>query len=79
MPIPGLAEQGIGFKNIEEAIGLRNHVLERLDIAELATDREACARKALTFVFVGGGYAGVEAIGRGRRTWRAYATRYYTA
>src|SRR5215207_1743309 len=33
LPIPGLAEQGIGFKNVGEAIYLRNHVLSRLDYA----------------------------------------------
>ncbi|GBQ03373.1 NADH dehydrogenase FAD-containing subunit [Streptomyces spongiicola] len=61
-PIPGLAEQGIGMKGIEEAIGLRNHVLEQLDKADSTTDEEV-RRKALTFVFVGGGFAGAETIG----------------
>ena len=61
LPIPGLAEAGIGFKTIGEAIHLRNHVLARLDAA--ASARSAQARgAALTFVFVGGGYAGVEAL-----------------
>lgn len=61
LPVPGLAEHGIGFKTVGEAIHLRNHVLAQLDIATSATgdaEREA----ALTFVFVGGGYAGVEAL-----------------
>src|SRR6476646_2478495 len=61
-PIPGLAEQGIGMKGIEESIGLRNHVLEQLDKADSPTDEEI-RRKALTFVFVGGGFAGAETIG----------------
>lgn len=61
LPIPGLAEFGIGFKTIGEAIHLRNHVLAQLDIAE-STDDEEIRRKALTFVFVGGGFAGVEAL-----------------
>jgi NADH:quinone reductase (non-electrogenic) len=60
LPIPGLAETAIGFKNVGEAIFLRNHVLSRLDAAS-ATDDPVRRRKALTFVFVGGGYAGVEA------------------
>src|SRR3954453_22047356 len=30
LPIPGLAEHGIGFKTVGEAIYLRNHVLARL-------------------------------------------------
>jgi NADH dehydrogenase len=61
LPIPGLADHGIGFKTVAEAIFLRNHVLRQLDIAASTTDAET-RRRALTFVFVGGGYAGVEAL-----------------
>ncbi|HEX7746229.1 MAG TPA: NAD(P)/FAD-dependent oxidoreductase [Micromonosporaceae bacterium] len=61
LPIPGLREQGIGFKTIGEAIYLRNHVLDRLDVAAATTDPDT-RRCALTFVFVGGGYAGIEAL-----------------
>ena len=61
LPIPGLAEHGIGFKTVAEAIFLRNHVLRQLDIAASTTSAET-RRRALTFVFVGGGYAGVEAL-----------------
>ncbi|WP_329375897.1 NAD(P)/FAD-dependent oxidoreductase [Streptomyces sp. NBC_01483] len=61
-PIPGLAEHAIGLKTVEEAIGLRNHVLWQLDKADSTTDPDV-RRKALTFVFVGGGFAGVEAVG----------------
>lgn len=74
LPIPGLADWAIGFKNVEEAIALRNHVLECLDIAETATDPEIRERN-LTFVFVGGGYAGVEALAEIEDLAR-YATRY---
>ena len=38
LPIPGLAEHGIGFKTIGEAIYLRNHVLSRLDLAASTAD-----------------------------------------
>ncbi len=75
LPIPGLAEHGIGFKTIGEAIFLRNHVLARLDLASSAED-PAERRRALTFVFVGGGYAGVEAMAELEDMAR-YATRYY--
>jgi NADH dehydrogenase len=61
LPIPGLAENGISLKTVGEAIHLRNHVLEQLEIAE-STDDVELRRKALTFVFVGGGFAGVEAV-----------------
>ena len=62
LPIPGLAERGIGFKTVQEAIYLRNHVLAQLDVA-VSQEDAARRRAALTFVFVGGGYAGVEALG----------------
>ncbi|MFI1169724.1 NAD(P)/FAD-dependent oxidoreductase [Streptomyces sp. NPDC020801] len=75
LPIPGLIDYGIGFKTIEEAIGLRNHVLEQMDIASSTRD-PAIRDAALTFVFVGGGYAGVEALGELEDMAR-YAARYY--
>ncbi len=61
LPIAGLAEHGIGFKTVGEAIYLRNHVLARLDAAS-STDDPAVRKRALTFTFVGGGYAGIEAF-----------------
>ncbi|MFD8983834.1 NAD(P)/FAD-dependent oxidoreductase [Streptomyces sp. NPDC059564] len=75
LPIPGLADYGIGFKTVEEAIGLRNHVIEQMDIASSTRD-PAIRDAALTFVFVGGGYAGVEALGELEDMAR-YAARYY--
>jgi NADH dehydrogenase len=75
LPIPGLREQGIGFKTIGEAIYLRNHVLVRLDIAAVTPD-PAVRKASLTFVFVGGGYAGIEALAETEDMVRS-ALRYY--
>src|ERR687887_948819 len=61
LPIPGLAEHGLGFKSLADAIYLRNHVLRRLEAAAAAEDGTVRARE-LSFVFVGAGYAGVEAL-----------------
>jgi NADH dehydrogenase len=61
LPIPGLAEHGLGFKDLPEAIHLRNHVLRQLEDAAVATD-DTARRRHLSFVFVGAGYAGVEAL-----------------
>ncbi|HJP78832.1 MAG TPA: NAD(P)/FAD-dependent oxidoreductase [Pseudonocardiaceae bacterium] len=61
LPIPGLAEHGIGFNSVAEAMYLRDHVLRQLELASTASD-PARRKKALTFVFVGGGYTGVEAL-----------------
>jgi NADH:ubiquinone reductase (H+-translocating) len=61
LPLPGLAEHGLGFKTISEAIALRNRALTNLEIAESLDDPDK-RRPYLTFVFVGAGYAGVEGI-----------------
>ena len=61
LPVPGLAEAWIGFTTIGEAIHPRNHVLGKLDTAAAAASYGA-RRAAVTFVFVGGGYAGMEAL-----------------
>jgi NADH dehydrogenase len=61
LPVPGLAEHGIGFKSLSDAIELRNRVLRSLEVAETLEDpveREAW----LTYVFVGAGYAGLEGL-----------------
>ncbi|MDI2029990.1 FAD-dependent oxidoreductase [Saccharopolyspora sp. TS4A08] len=75
LPIPGLAEQGVGFKTIGEAIYLRNHVLSRLDIAA-STEDERLRRRLLTFLFIGGGYAGIEALAE-LQSMARYAIRSY--
>ena len=75
LPIPGLAEHGIAFKTIGEAIFLRNHVLSRLDAADTTID-PTLRRRLLTFMVVGGGYAGVEALAELADMAR-YASKYY--
>jgi NADH dehydrogenase len=59
--VSGLAEHGMAFKDLADAIALRNHVLRRLEAAVVAPDTGAAERE-LSFVFVGAGYAGVEAL-----------------
>ncbi|MGZ8702967.1 MAG: NAD(P)/FAD-dependent oxidoreductase [Gaiellaceae bacterium] len=60
-PIPGLAEHALGFKDLADAIHLRNRVLRELEAAD-ADVGSADAAAHLGFVFVGAGYAGVEAL-----------------
>ncbi|MFN2627393.1 MAG: NAD(P)/FAD-dependent oxidoreductase [Gaiellaceae bacterium] len=60
-PIPGLKEHALAFKTLADAIELRNHVLRQLEAADAAIDRGE-AERHLSFVFVGAGYAGVEAL-----------------
>ncbi len=75
LPIPGLAEFGIGFKYVEEAVNLRNRVLGRIARAATISDPDQ-RRRLLTFVFVGGGFAGVEAFAETEDMARA-ALRYH--
>src|SRR5207342_3592153 len=61
LPVPGLSEHAIGFKDLADAIWLRNHVIETLEAANASED-PAARDRLLTYVFVGGGYAGLEAL-----------------
>jgi NADH:quinone reductase (non-electrogenic) len=58
LPVPGLREHGLEFKDLASAIALRNHVLGQLERAAL----DPSATEELSYVFVGAGYAGVEAL-----------------
>jgi NADH:ubiquinone reductase (H+-translocating) len=61
LPVPGLDRHAIGFKSLADAIWLRNHVIETLERAN-ETDDPARREELLTYVFVGGGYSGLEAL-----------------
>jgi NADH:quinone reductase (non-electrogenic) len=57
--LPGLREHSLGLKNLADAIAVRNHVLRQLDLADASPES---ARRRLTFVFAGAGFAGVEVL-----------------
>jgi NADH:quinone reductase (non-electrogenic) len=61
LPVPGLDRHAIGFKSLADAIWLRNRVVETLELANSTEDPDRRER-LLTYVFVGGGYAGLEAL-----------------
>ena len=65
-PVPGLAQHGRGFKDVADAIALRNRLLRSLESAAARLDRGE-AERDLGFVFVGAGYAG-------SRRWRSSRT-----
>ncbi|MFM2024134.1 MAG: hypothetical protein RLZZ56_147 [Actinomycetota bacterium] len=74
-PIPGVADNAIGLKNIEEAIEVRNRILANFDkAANLPAGAER--DRLLTFVVVGGGFAGIEAFAE-MRSLASYLLRYY--
>ncbi|AZC14344.1 FAD-dependent oxidoreductase [Microbacterium sp. ABRD28] len=58
-PIPGIADNAIGLKTIEEAVAIRDRLLTNFDKAAAlppGPERE----RLLTVVVVGGGFAGIE-------------------
>src|SRR5690625_3116769 len=75
LPIPGLAEHGIGVKQIEEAIDLRNRVIGKMETASGVWDK-AQRQRMLTFTFVGGGFAGAEALAEIEDMARAEAKKF---
>ncbi|WP_022886677.1 NAD(P)/FAD-dependent oxidoreductase [Glaciibacter superstes] len=58
-PIPGVADQAIGLKTIEEAVAIRDTVLTNFDKASHLPPGPERDR-LLTFVVIGGGFAGIE-------------------
>ena len=65
----------VGFKSLADAIWLRNHVVACLETAD-ETEDDALCEELLTFVFVGGGYAGLEALAE-LQDFAAEALRFY--
>jgi NADH dehydrogenase len=59
--IPG-SEHAFTFKNLADALLLRNHIIERFERADVEPDRDR-KRRQLTFVIIGGGLVGVELFG----------------
>lgn len=61
-PVPGLRDEGIGLKHVEEAVAVRDRVLTSFDAAANlppGPERE----RHLTVTVVGGGFTGVELFG----------------
>ncbi|MDT7744064.1 MAG: hypothetical protein QOE59_3142 [Actinomycetota bacterium] len=67
LPVPGLTGCGRTFRTVGDAAALHDHVLSRLDAAASVVPTTAAdvarRERLLTFVVVGGGFAGVEVLG----------------
>lgn len=59
--IPGACENTWDFKTLEDAVVLRDRVIDLCEHVDHTADAEA-RRAMLTFVIVGGGYTGVELV-----------------
>jgi NADH:ubiquinone reductase (H+-translocating) len=78
-PIPGVPEHGRGLKTLVEAVFLRDHLLEQLDLADATPDNvEGRAERAarLTVVAVGAGYTGTELVAQTQRWLRKIERRW---
>ena len=64
LPVPGVAEHAHGFRDIAEALYLRDHVVRQYELADSATDEAERAART-TFVVVGAGYTGTEVAAQG--------------
>ena len=74
-PIPGVADQAIGLKTIEEATQIRDRLVnnfERASTMPAGPERD----RLLTVVVVGGGFAGIEVFGE-LRSFASDLLRYY--
>lgn len=56
----GLPEHAMPFKNLADAVQLRNHLIRALEEAAIEEDDPVLRRQLLTFVIAGGGFSGVE-------------------
>ena len=75
-PIPGVADEAIGMKNIEEAVAVRDRILTNFDRAALLAPGDPLRERLLTFTVVGGGFAGIEAFAE-MRSFASYLVRQY--
>jgi NADH dehydrogenase len=74
-PIKGIAEEAIGLKTIEEAVEVRNRLIGNFERAA-ALPAGPARDRLLTFVVVGGGFAGIETFAELRST-ATYLLRHY--
>jgi len=58
----GLPEHAIPFKNLGDALFIRNHAIHALEEAAIEHDDSDLRRGLLTFVVAGGGFSGVEVM-----------------
>src|SRR5262245_47619613 len=74
--LPGLPEHALPFKNLGDALRLRDHVIRALAEAAIEKDDPELRRELLTFVVAGGGFSGVEVAAELNDLVRAVAPSY---
>jgi NADH dehydrogenase len=72
-----IEENAFTMKTIDDAIILRNHMINILEQANLEQDNHELRKSLLTFVVVGGGFSGVETVGAVNDFVRESIKQYY--
>lgn len=75
--IPGLYEHALPFKNLADAMRLRNHLIHVLEEADIERD-PVRRQQLLTFVVAGGGFSGVEVAAEMNDFLRKIAKRFHS-
>ena len=60
--VPGMSEHSLPMRTLGDAIFLRNEIINKLEMASVEADPDV-KKRLLSFVFVGGGFSGVETMG----------------
>lgn len=76
LDVPGLHDHGFGMKTLAQAMFLRDHVLQQLDVAAMRGEEDE-DRERLHFVTIGAGYAGTETTAVLNKVTQAAARRYF--
>src|SRR5262245_27309806 len=74
--IPGVETYALEYKTLEDAIVLRDHVIDLVEHADHEPD-PAVRRRLLTICVVGGGYTGVELIAELQDFFQSYVVPRY--
>ncbi len=74
-PIPGIADNAIGLKTIEEAVAIRDRLMSNFDKASVLPPGPERDR-LLTTVVIGGGFAGIEVFAELRSLASALVSSY---
>ncbi|WP_105565495.1 NAD(P)/FAD-dependent oxidoreductase [Microbacterium halophytorum] len=75
-PIPGIADNAIGLKSIEEAVAVRDRLIANFEQAASLPKDSELRKRLLTVVVVGGGFAGIETFGELRSAASALLAKF---
>lgn len=75
--IDSIKKHAFTMEEIDDAIAIRNHILEMLEQADLEKANTELRKSLLTFVVVGGGFNGIETVGELNDFVRETVREYY--